>query len=234
MNNNVISRTIYYLGETGVSATLEMLLNGCGFWLEKVDRNQAQTGLAKDCVSLVLYDLRQMTDRDMEWICTLQDIRDNSTKPILAILRKEQALFGILALNNGMDDVLFADDSELVSLARIQAQIRSYERITALSEAKMPLKMNGLEVDDNTRKVSVEGQPVKLTPTEYNILHLLLERPGRVLSNEQIYRSIWKMDPLGADNTVAVHIRHLREKIEENPQDPRYIKVVWGQGYKVG
>lgn len=234
MNNKIISRTIYYLGETGISTTLEMLLNGCGFWLEKVDRKQLEAGLAKDCVSLVLYDLRQMADRDMEWICTLQDIRGISTKPILAILRKEQALLEILALNNGMDDALFTDDSEMVSLARIQAQIRSYERIMALRKTKMPLKINGLEVDDNTRNVSVEGQPVKLTPTEYKILHLLLERPGRVLSNEQIYKSIWKMDPLGADNTVAVHIRHLREKIEENPQDPRYIKVVWGQGYKVG
>ncbi len=95
------------------------------------------------------------------------------------------------------------------------------------------MKLDGLELDDMARQVSVKGSRVDLTPTEYNILRLLLERPGRVLSNSQIYERIWKESPIGSDNTVAVHIRHIREKIEENPQEPRYLQVVWGQGYKV-
>ena len=94
--------------------------------------------------------------------------------------------------------------------------------------------MKDLEVDDNAKVVRVRGNEVELTPTEYKILHLLMEKPGRVLSNKQIYERIWKMAPIGADNTVAVHIRHIREKIEENPQEPRYLQVVWGQGYRVG
>ena len=97
-----------------------------------------------------------------------------------------------------------------------------------------PFVMKDLEVDDNAKVVRVRGNEVELTPTEYKILHLLMEKPGRVLSNKQIYERIWKMAPIGADNTVAVHIRHIREKIEENPQEPRYLQVVWGQGYRVG
>jgi len=94
--------------------------------------------------------------------------------------------------------------------------------------------MDGIEVDDTAKLVKVGGNRVDLTPTEYKILHLLMEKPGRVLSNRQIYEEIWHMEPVGVDNTVAVHIRHIREKIEENPQNPRFLRVVWGQGYKVG
>lgn len=96
------------------------------------------------------------------------------------------------------------------------------------------MEVNGLEVDDATKTVTVDGRKVNLTPTEFKILRLLMETPGQVISNHEIYESIWKMAPIGADNTVAVHIRHIREKIEDNPQEPRFLKVVWGQGYKVG
>ena len=106
--------------------------------------------------------------------------------------------------------------------------------ISGINTRETHLAMDGIEVDDVAKMVWVEGNRVDLTPTEYKILRLLMEKPGRVLSNSQIYESIWKMAPIGADNTVAVHIRHIREKIEENPQNPRYLRVVWGQGYKVG
>lgn len=148
---------------------------------------------------------------------------------------KRNEMLRILALNAGADDVLDQkEESPMVFMARIQAKIRSYRRLSGQAERSKSIKMRDLEMDDGAKLVLVKGNRVDLTPTEYKILHLLMEQPGRVLSNKQIYESIWKMEPIGADNTIAVHIRHIREKIEENPQNPHYLQVVWGQGYKVG
>jgi DNA-binding response OmpR family regulator len=116
----------------------------------------------------------------------------------------------------------------------VQALLRCYRRLLSEPKPRKLIKMGGLEMDDDAKQVRVEGNRVDLTPTEYKILYLLMEQPGRIWSNRQIYESIWQMDSIGSDNTVAVHIRHIREKIEENPRNPRYLQVVWGRGYRVG
>lgn len=180
---------------------------------------------------LWLEGTEQETARRLTLLATL---RKESTKPILVCMEKENEMLRIMALNVGADDCLGAECSLLEKMARIQAQLRCYRRLVKERPQNRLIRMDGLEVDDEAKLVRVEGNRVKLTPTEYKILHLLLEKPGTVLSNRQIYEGVWKMAPIGADNTIAVHIRHIREKIEENPQNPRYLRVVWGQGYKVG
>ena len=169
-----------------------------------------------------------------ENLALLRKLREKSKLPMLVAFQKSSDEIRIMALNAGADDCIGPDCSVLEALARIQAQIRCYSRLLAAHKQTRTIRLAGLEVDDSAKKVRVEGNDVRLTPTEYKILCLLLEQPGRVLSNRQIYEKIWKMAPIGADNVVAVHIRHIREKIEENPENPRYLKVVWGQGYKVG
>ena len=140
-----------------------------------------------------------------------------------------------MALNAGADDYVLADCNPLEVVARVKSQLRRYTQLVNMcANIDRIYKVDGLEINDMRRTVTVEGREVKLTPIEYNILRLLVQQRGRVLSISQIYESIWHMRAIGADNTIAVHIRHIREKIEANPREPRYLKVVWGNGYKVG
>jgi DNA-binding response OmpR family regulator len=140
-----------------------------------------------------------------------------------------------MALNAGADDYVTADCNPLELLARVKSQLRRYSQLANLrTNIDCIYRVDGLEVNDVYRRVTVDGREVKLTPIEYQILKLLVQERGRVLSISQIYESIWHMQAIGADNTIAVHIRHIREKIEYNPKEPRYLKVVWGTGYKVG
>lgn len=182
---------------------------------------------------MILYDFHTKAVSETESLALLNELRELSNKPILALVDKDKEMLRILALNAGADSLLDGEDSAMESMARIEAQIRCYKRLSAGHETRC-IKMKDLEMDDGAKLVLVKGNRVDLTPTEYKILHLLLETPGKVLSNKEIYEHIWKMEPIGAENTIAVHIRHIREKIEENPQEPRYLQVVWGQGYKVG
>ena len=141
----------------------------------------------------------------------------------------------IAALNAGADDYVTLPCNPLELLARIKSQIRRYTQLANLCEnINQIYKVDDLEIDDMRRRVTVGGREVYLTPIEYKILRLLVQERGRVLSIDQIYEAIWNMQAIGADNTIAVHIRHIREKIEQNPREPRYLKVVWGTGYKVG
>jgi DNA-binding response OmpR family regulator len=141
----------------------------------------------------------------------------------------------IMALNAGADDYVTDECNPLVLLARINSQFRRYTRLINSGEDIAHIyRVGGLEINDLTREVSVEGRQVRLTPIEYDILKLLVQERGRVISIDKIYESIWHMRAVGADNTIAVHVRHIREKIENNPREPRYLKVVWGTGYKVG
>jgi DNA-binding response OmpR family regulator len=190
--------------------------------------------LADGEVSLLLLCPGSGEAGQMELLALLEELGNKKNKPILVRMRGESETERILTLNAGADDVLGGDCSLLVCLARIQALLRCYRRLLAGQKQSRRIRMGGLEMDDDTKQVRVEGNRVNLTPTEYKILYLLMEHPGRIWSNSQIYESIWQMSPIGADNTVAVHIRHIREKIEENPRSPRYLQVVWGQGYKVG
>ncbi len=167
----------------------------------------------------------------------IAEIRAHSRMPIIVVSRQASETAKIMALNSGADDFVSADCNPLELLARIKSQLRRYTQ--SVNTRVNPgigriYRVDGLEMDDAQRRVSVDGREVKLTPIEYKILRLLVREKGRALSVSQIYESIWNMKAIGADNTIAVHIRHIREKIESNPKEPQYLRVVWGTGYKVG
>lgn len=165
----------------------------------------------------------------------IREIRDASSLPIIVLSGISEELIKIRALEAGADDYVTYPCNPLELLARIKSQLRRYTQLSNLStNIEHIYRVNGLVIDDVKRSVFVEGKEVRLTPIEYKILRLLVQERGRVLSIDQIYESIWHMKAIGADNTIAVHIRHIREKIETNPGNPQYLKVVWGTGYKVG
>ena len=165
----------------------------------------------------------------------IRDIRKSSSIPILVFSKNGEEAAKIAALNAGADDYVTMPCNPLELLARIKSQIRRYTQMANLCEnINRIYRVDDLEIDDIKRKVTVADREVYLTPIEYKILRLLVKEKGRVLSIDQIYEAIWNMQAIGADNTIAVHIRHIREKIESNPKEPHYLKVVWGTGYKVG
>ena len=161
-------------------------------------------------------------------------IREKSSIPIIILSAKSEDADKILGLNIGADDYVTKPFNPLELVARVKSQLRRYTKLgNAADESQKIYQTGGLIMNDDLKEVTVDGEPVKLTPIEYNILLLLVKNQGKVFSINQIYESIWNEDAIGADNTVAVHIRHIREKIEINPREPRYLKVVWGVGYKI-
>ena len=162
-------------------------------------------------------------------------IREEMSLPIIILSAKSEDADKILGLNIGADDYVTKPFNPLELVARVKSQLRRYTQLgsTVTADSKNEFKTGGLVIRDDLKEVTVDGEPVKLTPIEYNILLLLVKNQGKVFSIDQIYEQIWNEEAIGADNTVAVHIRHIREKIEINPREPRYLKVVWGVGYKV-
>ena len=163
-------------------------------------------------------------------------IRETSSIPIIFLSAKSEDADKILGLNIGADDYVTKPFNPLELVARVKSNLRRYTSLGSIGGEACNdaiFRAGGLVINDDTKEVTVDEEPVKLTPIEYNILLLLVKNQGRVFSIDQIYESIWNEDAIGADNTVAVHIRHIREKIEINPKEPRYLKVVWGVGYKV-
>ena len=162
-------------------------------------------------------------------------IREQNNMPIIILSAKSEDADKILGLNVGADDYVTKPFNPLELVARVKSQLRRYTQLgsTADHTDQEVYVAGGLMINDDLKEVTVDGEPVKLTPIEYNILLLLVKNQGKVFSIDQIYENIWNENALGVDNTVAVHIRHIREKIEINPKDPRYLKVVWGVGYKV-
>ena len=154
---------------------------------------------------------------------------------IIILSAKSEAADKILGLNVGADDYMTKPFNPLELTARVKSQLRRYTQLgsTIDKSNQAVYAVGGLSIDDEQKEVTVDGEPVRLTPIEYNILLLLVKNQGKVFSIDQIYESIWNEDAIGVDNTVAVHIRHIREKIEINPKEPRYLKVVWGVGYKI-
>ena len=180
---------------------------------------------------LILLDL-MLPGKNGYDIC--REIRDKVDVPILMVTARTESIDKVLGLGLGADDYISKpfDPAELV--ARVKSQLRRYTQLGNVSESNETVyQVGGLMINDDLKEVTVDGELVKLTPIEYNILLLLVKNQGKVFSIEQIYENIWNEDAIGADNTVAVHIRHIREKIEINPKEPRYLKVVWGVGYKV-
>ena len=161
-------------------------------------------------------------------------IREESSIPIIILSAKSEDTDKILGLNVGADDYITKPFNPLELVARVKSQLRRYTKLgNAAENGQAVYQVGGLAINDELKEVTVDGEIVKLTPIEYNILLLLMKNQGKVFSINQIYENIWNEDAIGADNTVAVHIRHIREKIEINPKEPRYLKVIWGVGYKI-
>ena len=187
--------------------------------------------LREETIELLIIDVMMPK---LDGIHAILKIREFSTIPILVLSAKTEDADKILGLNVGADDYITKPFNPLELIARVKSSLRRYTKLGSIVSNNDNLYVSGgLTINDETKEVEVDGESVKLTPIEYNILLLLLKNAGKVYSIDQIYESIWNEEAIGADNTVAVHIRHIREKIEINPKEPRYLKVVWGIGYKV-
>ena len=169
----------------------------------------------------------------MDGISAMVKIREKSNVPVILLTAKSEDTDKILGLNVGADDYITKPFNPVEVAARVRSQLRRYMQLGGGSMRQTVLSIGGIELDDKAKSVTLDGEPVALTPTEYEILKLLMEHPGQVFAPRDIYQRIWNDLPYGSENTVAVHIRHLREKLEINPAEPRYLKVVWGQGYKM-
>lgn len=200
--------------------------------LKAYDGLQAIEIMKKEEVHLILLDIMMP---NLDGIRATRKIRETSSVPIIMLSAKSEDVDKILGLNIGADDYITKPFNPLELIARVKSQLRRYTQLGNLvtEEKEAVYVCGGLVVNDDLKTVTVDGEPVKLTPIEYNILVLLIKNQGKVFSIEQIYENIWNEEAIGADNTVAVHIRHIREKIEINPREPRYLKVVWGIGYKI-
>ena len=182
-------------------------------------------------IHLILMDIMMP---GMDGITATAKIRELSNVPIILLTAKSETEDKVLGLNVGADDYITKPFVPVEVLARVRSQLRRYATLGAKPvEAVSGITIGGVTLDDRTKSVTVEGENVALTPTEYAILHLLMTNPGMVFSTKALYESVWQEAALGSEGAVAVHIRHLREKIEINPSEPRYLKVVWGQGYKM-
>lgn len=200
--------------------------------LEAYDGIEAVEILKKESVDLLIMDI--MMPR-MDGIRAILKIREKHNIPIIILSAKSEDADKILGLNIGADDYITKPFNPLELVARVKSHLRRYMQLgsTAIKESEAIYTVGGLAINDDLKEVTVDGEPVKLTPIEYNILLLLVKHQGKVFSIDQIYENIWNENVVGVDNTVAVHIRHIREKIEINPKEPRYLKVVWGVGYKI-
>ena len=211
---------------------IEIYLSQDGYKIYKAyDGEQAIQILDKEEIHLLIMDIMMPK---LDGIRATLKIREYSSIPIIILSAKSEDTDKILGLNIGADDYICKSFNPLELVARVKSNLRRYTSLGSLTgENKAIYQVGGLVLNDDTKQVTVDDEPVKMTPIEYNILLLLMKNQGRVFSINQIYESIWNEDAIGADNTVAVHIRHIREKIEINPKEPRYLKVVWGVGYKI-
>lgn len=219
--------------EKEIVEAIDIYLTQEGYHILKAyDGEQALKILETEEVHLLLLDVMMPK---LDGIRATLKIREKYSIPIIILSAKSEDVDKILGLNVGADDYVTKPFNPLELIARVKSQLRRYTQFggTVKAEKDTIYETGGLQMNDDLKQVTVDGEPVKLTPIEYNILKLLLKNQGRVFSIDQIYESIWNEEAIGADNTVAVHIRHIREKIEINPRDPRYLKVVWGVGYKV-
>ena len=185
----------------------------------------------KEDLHLILLDIMMP---QMDGITATAKIREFSNVPIILLSAKSETEDKVLGLNVGADDYITKPFVPVEVLARVRSQLRRYAKLGSRpAEEAGIITIGAISLDDKTKTVTVDGEHVSLTPTEYSILHLLMSNPGKVYSTKNLYEAVWQEAALGSEGAVAVHIRHLREKVEINPSEPRYIKVVWGQGYKM-
>ncbi|MBQ7737565.1 MAG: response regulator transcription factor [Oscillospiraceae bacterium] len=217
--------------EPDIRSALRIYLTG-----EGMDVLEAGTGaealelIAEHTVHLVLMDVMMP---GMDGMTATARLREQSNVPVIMITAKSEDGDKILGLTVGADDYITKPFNPLEVMARVRAQLRRYARLGGMTEKSGTLALGGVQMDDDAKRVTLHGEEVALTPTEYDILRLLLENPGKVFSSREIYSRVWKDVPVAAESTVPVHIRHLREKLEIDPANPRLLKVVWGKGYKL-
>ncbi len=210
---------------------IEIYLLQEGYKVEKAyDGEQALEILHNKKIDLMVIDVMMPK---LDGIRATFQVRKTSSIPIIILSAKTEDADKILGLNVGADDYVTKPFNPLELVARVKSQLRRYTTLSSSVQGETTYEAGGLVINDDLKKVTVDGEEVKLTPIEDNILLLLMKNKGKVYSISQIYEEIWNEEAIGADNTVAVHIRHIREKIEINPKEPRYLKVVWGVGYKI-
>ena len=199
--------------------------------MEAFNGEQALEIVRSEDIHLILLDVMMP---GMDGITATAKIREFSNVPIIFLTAKSETEDMVLGLNVGADDYITKPFVPVEVLARVRSQLRRYARLGSKADADPgTLTVGTITLNDNNKSVTVDGEPVSLTPIEYAILHLLMRNPGKVYSTKNLYEAVWHEAALGSEGAVAVHIRHLREKIEINPSEPRYLKVVWGQGYKL-
>ena len=214
-----------------IVAALKIYLSSEGYTIfEAYNGKQALEAVRQHDIQLILMDVMMP---ELDGIAATAALRQESNVPIILLTAKSEGSDKVLGLNMGADDYITKPFDPMEVIARVKSQLRRYTTRGGQARENDLLTVGRISMDDAAKQVTVDGEPVSLTPIEYNILKLLLSRPGQVFSSAQIYELVWNDPSLGSENTVAVHIRHLREKIEIDPSNPRYLKVVWGLGYKM-
>ncbi len=217
--------------EKDIVAALKMYLSGNGYKLfEAYNGIEALDVIYNNDIHLAILDIMMP---EMDGIEVLNVMRKDHNIPVIFLSAKSEDTDKILGLNLGADDYVTKPFNPVELLARVKSQLRRYMQLGSAPMKSDILKIGDIELDDDSKEVRFLGEPIRLTPKEYGILKLLMENRGKVFSPKEIYRKVWEEDSFGAEGTVAVHIRHLREKLEINSEQPRHIKVVWGQGYKI-
>lgn len=227
---------LIYNNRLELAKKMEALLVSEGKHLLVANNTEELGASLKDTsLELILLDI-ELEDKGWDkGIQMIGRLRKDTGIPLIVLSGQTAETAKIMALEAGADDYVTEDCNLLVLLARIKSQLRRFHQLSSIAQAKKEnvFRVGNLMINDDQRTVDVDGRTVKLTPIEYRILRLLVQQQGKVISNSEIYEKIWNMQYLGTDNTIAVHIRHIREKIEENPKNPQYLKVVWGTGYTV-
>ena len=230
---SVFCRQFHSLFQAGVGivSALDIYLTSDGYRVFKAyTGTEALEYIRTENIHLVLMDIMMP---EMDGIQTMVKIRELSNVPVILLTAKSEDTDKVLGLMVGADDYITKPFNPVEMQARVKSQLRRYMQLGSGNDTGSKLVTGGIELDDKSKEVTLDGEKVNLTRTEYDILKLLMEHPGQVYSPNEIYEKVWKDNPYGTENTVAVHIRHLREKVEYNPAEPRYLKVVWGRGYKM-
>jgi DNA-binding response OmpR family regulator len=214
-----------------IVSALEIYLRAEGYdTAAAYNGREALERLREGEIHLVLLDVMMP---EMDGIAALSAIRRESNVPVILLTAKSEDSDKVLGLNIGADDYVTKPFNPIELTARVRSQLRRYLTLGGGNAAEETIRLGGIELDDKRKTVTRDGEAVSLTPREYDILKFLLQHPGEVFSPGELYRRVWNEEPYGAESTVAVHIRHLREKLEITPSQPRYLKAVWGQGYKI-
>ncbi len=210
---------------------LKIYLSGEGYRIFEAENGaEALDIIERNEIHLALMDIMMPK---MDGVSATAKLRESYNVPVIFLTAKSEDTDKILGLTAGADDYITKPFNPLEVIARVKAQLRRYAYLGGMEKKEDNISVGGIEIDDNKKIVTINGEPISLTPTEYDIMKLFINNPGKVFSSKEIYSAVWSSDPLGAEGTIAVHIRHLREKIEIDPANPRYLKVVWGKGYKL-